>query len=77
VGEAQGANQRIFKYLHRVGNKYSASHFTNLFSKAVQEAKEINRQNGLPNDFVINGKRFYELPNGEITTENPLAEKIN
>ncbi len=52
----------------------TASYFTNLFSKAVQEAKEINRKNGLPNDFVVNGKRFYELPNGEIVTENPLTD---
>jgi hypothetical protein len=52
----------------------TASYYTNLFCKAVKEAKEINRQNGLPNDFVINGKRFYELPNGEITTENPLKK---
>ncbi len=51
----------------------NASYFTNIFSKAVEEAKEINRKNGLPNDFVVNGKRFYELPNGEIVTENPLA----
>lgn len=50
----------------------TASYFMNLFSKAVKEAKQINRQNGLPNDFVINDKRFYELPTGEITTENPL-----
>ena len=50
-----------------------ASYFTNLFSKAVKEAKEINSKNGLPNDFVVNGKRFYELPNGEITTNNPLT----
>ena len=53
----------------------TTSYFTNLFSKAVKEAKEINRQNGLPNDFVVNGKRFYELPNGEITRENPLTIK--
>jgi hypothetical protein len=52
----------------------TASYYINLFSKAVREAKEINRQNGLPNDFVINGKRFYELPNGDIVTENPLAD---
>ena len=49
-----------------------ASHYTYLFSIAVKEAKEINRQNGLPNDFVIKGKRYYELPNGDITTKNPL-----
>jgi hypothetical protein len=52
----------------------NASLYTNLFSKAVQRAKEINRKNGLPNDFIVKGKRFYELPNGEITTENPLAD---
>jgi hypothetical protein len=53
----------------------NASLFTNLFSKAVQRAKEINRKNGLPNDFVVKGKHFYELPNGEIVTENPLANE--
>jgi hypothetical protein len=52
----------------------NASLFTNLFSKAVQRAREINRKNGLPNDFVVKGKRFYELPNGEIVTENPLVD---
>ena len=53
----------------------NASLFTNLFSKAVQRAKEINRKNDLPNDFIVKGKRFYELSNGEIVTENPLADE--
>lgn len=53
----------------------NASLFTRLFGKAVKKAKEINRNNGLPNDFVIKGKRFYELPNGDIVTENPLASE--
>ena len=53
----------------------NASLFTNLFSKAVQRAKEINRKNGLPNDFVVKGIRFYELPNGKIVTENPLLDE--
>ena len=51
-----------------------ATHLTNLLSQAVKAAKEKNRINGLPNDFVINGKTYYELPNGEITTINPLAD---
>ncbi|MFN0202244.1 MAG: hypothetical protein ACKVTZ_12025 [Bacteroidia bacterium] len=55
----------------------SASYFTHLFSKAVQEAKEINHKHGLPNDFVLKGERFYELPNGVITTENPLSKGEN
>lgn len=53
----------------------TASLFIKLFSKAVKNAKEINRKHGLPNDFVINGKTFYELPNGKITMENPLKDK--
>ncbi len=53
----------------------NASLFTNLFSKAVKRAKEINHQNGLPNDFIVKGKRFYELSNGDIVTENPLEQE--
>lgn len=60
------------KQLDDISIYQTASYFANLFSKAVQEAKEINRKNGLPNDFVINGKTYYELSNGEITAENPL-----
>ncbi len=59
-------NQDIYK---------TASYMMNLFRKAVKEAKEVNRKNGLPNDFVINGKRFYELPDGQIVEYNPLEEK--
>ncbi|MCS7077573.1 MAG: hypothetical protein NZ455_12730 [Bacteroidia bacterium] len=50
----------------------NASWITGIFSKAVRKAKETNRKNGLPNDFVIGKQRFYELPDGTITTENPL-----
>jgi hypothetical protein len=53
------------------------SYYSKLMNRAVQEVRDINRQNGLPNDFVINGKMYFELPNGEITTENPLANKTN
>jgi hypothetical protein len=53
----------------------NASYYAKLVSKAVKEAKEINRKNGLPNDFVINGKLYFELSNGEITAENPLTKK--
>jgi len=53
----------------------NATLFTTIFSKAVRKAKEINTKNGLPNDFVINGKTYYQLPNGEITDINPLEDK--
>lgn len=48
--------------------------FLSLFNQAVEEAKKQNKKLGLPNDFVISGKRYYELPNGEITDINPLAD---
>ncbi len=46
-----------------------------IFSQAVKKAKEINTKNGLPNDFEINGKTYYQLPNGEITDKNLLEAK--
>ncbi len=49
--------------------------YSTIFSKAVKKAKEINTKNGLPNDFVINGKTYYQLPNGEITDKNPLENE--
>ena len=63
------------KKLSNITTYQEASYFTNLLSKAVKAAKVRNHENGLPNDFVVNNKRFYELPDGEITTENPLTNE--
>lgn len=49
-----------------------ASRFTNLFNKAIQEVREDNKKQGLPNVFSRNGQIFYEMPDGEITSESPL-----
>ncbi len=49
-----------------------AALFNRLFSRAVKDAQENNRQKGIANVYSFNGKTFYELPNGEITTESPL-----
>lgn len=51
-----------------------AFYYLSVLREAIQGAREENRKHGLPNDFVINGKTYYELPNGEITTINPLAD---
>jgi len=40
-------------------------------SRAVDKAQEENRRMGLPNVFSRNGKIYYELPNGKITTKCP------
>ena len=43
-------------------------------NQAVKKAQEENRRPGLPNVFTKNCKLYYELPNGEITTESPLKD---
>ena len=40
-------------------------------NRAVKRAQEENRKKGIPNVYDINGHRYYELPNGELTTEDP------
>ena len=51
-----------------------ASEVIRIANQAVNKAQEENRRLGLPNVFTKNGKLYYELPNGEITTESPLKD---
>ncbi len=45
---------------------------------AVAEAQEESRRLGVPNVYSINGRIYYELPSGELTTEiPPLYSKPN
>ena len=41
-------------------------------NRAVKKAQEENRKKGIPNVYDINGHLYYELPNGELTKEDPL-----
>lgn len=45
---------------------------TKIVSRAVHKAQEENRKNGVPNVYVINGKRVWQLPDGSFTDKNPL-----
>jgi len=40
-------------------------------NKAVMKAKEENKKLGIPDTFWKNGKVYYVLGNGEITSEPP------
>lgn len=40
-------------------------------SSAVHEAQEENRRLGIPNVYSINGILYYELPNGELSLNDP------
>ncbi len=44
--------------------------------RATKKAQEDNRRMGIPNVYSINGQLYYELPNGELTTEDTLAGQL-
>ena len=43
-------------------------------SRAVLKAQEESRLLGVPNVYSNNGIVFYELPDGELTTEDPFQD---
>lgn len=40
-------------------------------NRAVKRVQEENRKKGIPNVYDFNGHLYYELPNGELTKEDP------
>ena len=40
-------------------------------NKAAHETQEENRKLGIPNVYSLNGKIYFELPDGTITTKSP------
>ena len=45
-----------------------------LSRKAVHEAQEESRRQGVPNVYSINGHIYYELPNGQLSLKKPAAD---
>ncbi|MFA5033250.1 MAG: hypothetical protein WC614_09535 [bacterium] len=41
--------------------------------RAVKKAQQENHRKGLPIVYTKNGKIYFELPNGSITTINPFS----
>ena len=41
-------------------------------NRAVKKAQAENHKKGIPNVYDINGHLYYELPNGELTKEDPM-----
>ena len=48
--------------------------FLRIGNRAVKKAQEENRKKGIPNVYSYNGHIYYELPNGELTKEDPYKE---
>lgn len=45
--------------------------FLRIGNRAVKRVQEENRKKGIPNVYDFNGHLYYELPNGELTKEDP------
>jgi hypothetical protein len=48
-----------------------ADELIRIFRQGVREAQEESRRLGVPNVYFINGHTYYELPNGELSLEDP------
>ena len=51
--------------------------FLRIGNRAVKRAQEENRKKGIPNVYDFNGYLYYELPNGELTKEDPLSQETD
>jgi hypothetical protein len=52
----------------------NAAELQRIGNRAVWEAQEESRRMGVPNVYSLNGKIYYELPNGEITDKSPFEK---
>jgi hypothetical protein len=41
-------------------------------NRAVRKAQDENRRQGVPNVYVVNGTLVWQLPDGTITTDDPM-----
>lgn len=51
-----------------------ALEFLRIGNEAVRNTREENRRLGIPNVFSVDGHLCWELPNGEITFDDPDAD---
>lgn len=52
-----------------------AAELRRIGNRAVREAQERNCRLGIPNVYSHNGQRYFELPNGELTLQDPFMTK--
>jgi len=48
-----------------------AAEFQRIGNRAVQKAQEEKRRRKIPNVYSHNGRLYYELPDGRLTTVDP------
>ena len=47
--------------------------FLRIASSAVAKAQHESREQGVPNVYSINGRIYFELPSGELSTSDPYT----
>lgn len=52
-----------------------AAELQRIGNRAVRKAQEENRRLGIANVYSRDGRIYFELPNGEITTERPSKKR--
>jgi hypothetical protein len=55
-------------------SKRLTGQFKKIGNRAIRKAREENRRLGIPNAVSRDGEIEYEMPDGEVTTENPFEE---
>ena len=51
--------------------------FLRIASSAVTKAQHDSRKQGVPNVYSINGRIYFELPSGELSTADPYTNGPN
>ena len=51
----------------------TAALFQRVMNRAIHEAQEAARQEGVPNVYSFNGILHWELPDGSLTTVDPSS----
>jgi hypothetical protein len=64
-------NLKIVESFDDINIYKESAQMNKIGAQAMQEEKEKNKRLGIPSSFMQNGKIFYELTNGVITTEKP------
>ncbi len=51
--------------------------FLRVATSAVAKAQDDSRKRGVPNVYSINGRIYFELPSGELSTVDPFPDATN
>ncbi|MEX0773017.1 MAG: hypothetical protein WEB89_04700 [Balneolales bacterium] len=57
-----------------INSKDISALLTRLGNRGVKKAQEENHRLGIANVYYKNGRMYYQLPNGDITTEKPKEQ---